>query len=102
MGSRFEITVVANDSAQANEYIDLAVVEITRIENLISSRDPNSQNSEIKNPHFQSNKNISKELAEKFTSEKVSILICSIVDSYSVKPIKAQIENQTKKRVTFI
>ncbi|AFL80145.1 membrane-associated lipoprotein involved in thiamine biosynthesis [Aequorivita sublithincola DSM 14238] len=47
MGSRFEITVVANDSTEANNYIDLAVGEITRIEKLISSWDPASQTSEI-------------------------------------------------------
>lgn len=47
MGSRFEITVVANDSLEANQYIDTAVDEIKRIENLISSWDPNSQTSEI-------------------------------------------------------
>ena len=47
MGSRFDITVVANDSIQANVYIDTAVNEITRIEKLISSWDANSQTSEI-------------------------------------------------------
>ena len=47
MGSRFEITVVANDSLQANQYIDSAVSEISRIEKLISSWDPNSQTSLI-------------------------------------------------------
>lgn len=47
MGSRFDITVVANDSIKANKYIDTAVVEISRIENLISSWDYNSQTSEI-------------------------------------------------------
>ena len=47
MGSRFEITVVANDSNQAHELIDTAVAEITRIEKLISSWDENSQTSEI-------------------------------------------------------
>ncbi len=47
MGSRFEITVVANDSTEAKEYIDLAVGEITRIEKLISSWDAASQTSEI-------------------------------------------------------
>ena len=45
MGSRFEITVVAKDSTEANNYIDLAVAEITRIEKLISSWDPASQTS---------------------------------------------------------
>lgn len=47
MGSRFEITVVADDSVQANKYIDLAISEISRIENIISSWNPNSQTSEI-------------------------------------------------------
>ncbi|MFD2726627.1 FAD:protein FMN transferase [Hyunsoonleella rubra] len=47
MGSRFDITVVAKDSIQANKYIDTAVAEITRIEKLISSWDDNSQTSEI-------------------------------------------------------
>ena len=47
MGSRFDLTVVANDSITANSYMDLAVEEITRIEKLISSWDPNSRTSEI-------------------------------------------------------
>lgn len=47
MGNRFEITVVATDSFQAKGYIDLAVAEISRIEKLISSWDPNSQTSGI-------------------------------------------------------
>lgn len=47
MGSRFDFTVVANDSIQANQYINLAVIEITRIEKLISSWDENSQTSAI-------------------------------------------------------
>lgn len=47
MGSRFEITVVANDSITANGHIDTAVGEISRIEQLISSWDPASQTSEI-------------------------------------------------------
>jgi len=47
MGSRFEITVVAQDSLKAEADIDLAVAEITRIEKLISSWDPNSQTSAI-------------------------------------------------------
>jgi len=47
MGSRYDITVVANDSIQANNYIDNAVAEISRIEKLISSWDENSQTSEI-------------------------------------------------------
>ncbi len=47
MGSRFDITVIANDSLQANKYIDTAVSEITRIEKLISSWDAKSQTSKI-------------------------------------------------------
>jgi thiamine biosynthesis lipoprotein len=47
MGSRFDITVVVNNSVEANTYIDVAVAEISRIEKLISSWDPNSQTSEI-------------------------------------------------------
>jgi len=47
MGSRFDLTVVANDGAQGNKDIDIAVAEITRIEKLISSWDANSQTSEI-------------------------------------------------------
>lgn len=47
MGSRFDITVVANDSLTANGYINDAVAEIKRIEKLISSWDENSQTSAI-------------------------------------------------------
>ncbi len=47
MGSRFEITIVAEDSLDANKNIDLAIAEITRIEKLISSWDANSQTSLI-------------------------------------------------------
>ncbi len=47
MGSRFDITIVAENKALANKYIDQAVEEITRIERLISSWDSDSQTSEI-------------------------------------------------------
>ncbi|AVR46747.1 thiamine biosynthesis protein ApbE [Christiangramia fulva] len=47
MGSRFEITVTASDQSKAEEYIGLAVNEITRIEKLISSWDPSTQTSQI-------------------------------------------------------
>ncbi len=47
MGSRFDITVVANDSISGNKDIDTAVAEISRIEKLMSSWDANSQTSEI-------------------------------------------------------
>jgi len=47
MGSRFDITVVTDDSSLATEYISIAIKEISRIEKLISSWDTNSQTSEI-------------------------------------------------------
>lgn len=47
MGSRFDITVVAANPVQGNEAIDLAVAEISRIEKLISSWDPDSETSGI-------------------------------------------------------
>lgn len=47
MGSRFDITVVAENETIGNKYIDTAVAEITRIEKLISSWDPNSETSSI-------------------------------------------------------
>ncbi len=49
MGSRFDITVVAKDSVQAKQYINTAVKEIQRIENLISSWSNDSQTSLINN-----------------------------------------------------
>ncbi|WP_346863994.1 FAD:protein FMN transferase [uncultured Draconibacterium sp.] len=47
MGSRFDITVVANNETEANRYIDMAVAEISRIEKLISSWDAASETSKI-------------------------------------------------------
>lgn len=47
LGSPFEITAVANDTLKGNEYIDLAVAEVKRIENLISDWIPTTQISEI-------------------------------------------------------
>ena len=47
MGSRFEITVVAINESKGNQFIDMAIVEIKRIEKLISSWDQESQTSEI-------------------------------------------------------
>ncbi|EZH73188.1 thiamine biosynthesis protein ApbE [Aquimarina atlantica] len=47
MGSRFDITVVEKDKTTANQYINIAVEEIQRIEKLISSWDKNSQTSLI-------------------------------------------------------
>lgn len=47
MGSRFDITIVTTEAAEAEAYIDTAVAEITRIENLISEWRPQTQVSEI-------------------------------------------------------
>jgi thiamine biosynthesis lipoprotein len=47
LGSPFEITVVANDTIQANVFIDEAINEVKRIENLISDWIPTTQISEI-------------------------------------------------------
>ena len=47
MGSRFDITVVADNKKESDVYINTAVAEISRIEKLISSWDYNSQTSEI-------------------------------------------------------
>lgn len=47
MGCKFDITVIASDQYEAADFIDLAVNEISRIEKLISSWDPNSQTSAI-------------------------------------------------------
>ena len=47
MGTRFDITVVALNEKNGNEFIDLAILEITRTEKLISSWDLESQTSLI-------------------------------------------------------
>ena len=47
LGSPFEMTVVAKDTIQGNEYIDMAVAEVKRVENLISDWIPSSQISKV-------------------------------------------------------
>jgi thiamine biosynthesis lipoprotein len=47
MGSRFDITVVAQDSSSGNEHIRDAINEISRIEKLISEWDSTTQTSAI-------------------------------------------------------
>ena len=47
MGSRFDITIVAKDSALADNYIDTVIHEVSRIEDLISDWKPESQVSEV-------------------------------------------------------
>jgi thiamine biosynthesis lipoprotein len=47
LGSPFEMTVVAKDTIQGNEYINLAIAEVKRIEYLISDWIPSSQISKV-------------------------------------------------------
>lgn len=47
LGSPFEMTVVAKDTVQANRYIDAAIAEVKRIENLISDWIPTTQISKV-------------------------------------------------------
>lgn len=47
MGNRFEITVVGDDAAWADEHIDAAVEEIRRIERLLTTYNENSETSQI-------------------------------------------------------
>ncbi|MEI6947889.1 FAD:protein FMN transferase [Paraflavisolibacter sp. H34] len=47
MGSRFDITIVARDSASAEHAIDSVIAEVARIENLISDWIPQSQVSRV-------------------------------------------------------
>jgi len=47
LGSPFEMTVVSNDTLQGNYFVDLAVAEVKRIENLISDWIPSSQISNV-------------------------------------------------------
>jgi len=47
LGSPFEMTVVAKDTIQANIYIDMAIAEVKRIENLISDWIPTTQISQV-------------------------------------------------------
>lgn len=43
LGSPFEMTVVAKDTIQGNDYINLAIAEVKRVENLISDWIPTTQ-----------------------------------------------------------
>ena len=47
LGSPFEVTAVAKDTVAANQYIDMAVAETKRIENLISDWIPTTPISEV-------------------------------------------------------
>ncbi|WCO03274.1 FAD:protein FMN transferase [Psychroserpens ponticola] len=77
MGSRFDITVVAKDSTEANSYIQLATDEISRIESLISSWDSNSQTSKINSKAGIEPVKVNKEL---FDLIKRSLAITQLTD----------------------
>lgn len=77
MGSRFSITVVANNEKEANTAIDLAINEITRIEKLISSWDKASQTSTINRNAGKQPVKVSKEL---FNLIERSIAISKLTD----------------------
>lgn len=77
MGSRFDITVVANDSVTASNNINLAVNEIKRIEKIISSWDKNSETSEINRNAGIKPVKVSKELFELIQR---SLLISKLTD----------------------
>jgi len=47
LGSRFEISVIAKDSIQANNFFNIAINEVNRIDHLISEWKPESQTSAI-------------------------------------------------------
>ena len=47
MTSPFEMTVVAKDTVEGNKYIDAAIAEVTRVENLVSDWKPETQISEV-------------------------------------------------------
>ncbi|MEY4084333.1 MAG: hypothetical protein RL074_120 [Bacteroidota bacterium] len=46
--SPFEMTVVAKDTVEANQYIDLAIAEVKRVENLVSDWKPETQISKMR------------------------------------------------------
>ncbi len=47
MTSPFEMTVVAKDTTEGNKYIDAAITEVSRIENLVSDWKPQTQISDV-------------------------------------------------------
>lgn len=75
MGSRFEITAVAQDKAKAWAAINAGIQEIERIEKLISSWDPNSQTSAINRSAGKEAVKVDKELFDLiFRAQKISNL----------------------------
>ncbi len=47
MGNRFDISVVLNDTTEAETYLEAAIAEISRIESLLTTFSPDSQTNQI-------------------------------------------------------
>ncbi len=77
MGSRFDISVIASTEEKGNEYIDIAISEIKRIESVISSWDEYSETSKINHNAGIKPVKVSKEL---FDLINRSIQISKITD----------------------
>jgi thiamine biosynthesis lipoprotein len=71
MGSRYDITVIAKDSVQANKYIQLAINEIKRIEKSISSWKTDSETALINNNAGVKPVKVSKELFDLIKRSKI-------------------------------
>ncbi len=77
MGSRFDISLIASTEEKGNEYIDIAISEIKRIESVISSWDEHSETSKINHNAGIKPVKVSKEL---FDLINQSIQISKITD----------------------
>lgn len=77
MGSRFDFSVIASTEEKGNEYIDIAISEIKRIESVISSWDEYSETSKINHNAGIKPVKVSKEL---FDLINRSIQISKITD----------------------
>ena len=81
MGVRFELTAVSDNEKLARESIDEAIKEIKRIEDLISSWDPNSETSEINRNAGLKAVKVSSELFDLIVrSKKISALTNGLFD----------------------
>ena len=81
MGVRFELTAVSDNEELARKSIDEAIKEIKRIEDLISSWDPNSETSEINRNAGIKPVKVSNELFDLIVrSNKISTLTNGVFD----------------------
>ncbi len=77
MGNRFEITVVAKDASTAGSTLDLAVAEIRRIEQLLTTFHPDSQTNKVNEAAGIAPVKVDKEF---FDLVKRSVRISSLTD----------------------